>query len=202
MKTRWGLMIGLALLLALALVPAMQVAAAGCPAGPAQRLAAGDVARPAQVYSSLRSGFESNTILVTMYRSRGDQFRVVSGPRCGFYHVWYQVDYNGRIGWVTEGEGSTYWVERVTGAPPPPPPPPPPQVCGPAPRLVVNGNARPAQVYSSLRAGIGSADVLRVLYRRNGDVVRVLEGPICRGAHYWGLMLVEKGEKGVSRRVS
>jgi hypothetical protein len=193
MRQRMAIIVGLGLLLIMLLsVTALSVSAATCPVGPAPRLVVGDVARPAQLYSSLRADFESNVIFATMYRAYGDQFRVIEGPRCGTYHVWYKVEYNRRTGWVTEGEGSTYWIEKVgasgpTPTPPSPTPTPPPPVCtaGPAPRLIVGGNARPAQYYSSLRDRLGSNVVIAVMYRASGDQFRVLEGPYCSGAHYW-----------------
>lgn len=40
----------------------------------------------------------------------GAPFRVVGGPRCGYRTVWWQVNYNGLIGWTREGS-SYYWLE-------------------------------------------------------------------------------------------
>ncbi len=40
---------------------------------------------------------------------------VLDGPTCGNEMVWWQVEYNGVIGWVSEGnlERGEYWLERV-----------------------------------------------------------------------------------------
>ena len=42
-------------------------------------------------------------------------FNVINGPVCdragGF--VWWQVDYNGQVGWTAEGQGGEYWTEPV-----------------------------------------------------------------------------------------
>lgn len=182
----------------LASIPVLTVSAAACSGAPAQRLALGDLARPAQVYSTLWLAPNSTGILAVMYRSNGDTFTIVSGPTCanGPYN-WYQVNFKGISGWVTEGTGSTYWVEKVAAPPTVTPPPvvttpPPPTVSpagcagAPAPKLTIGGNARPAQVYSSLRAGLNSNMVVKVMYRANGDVFKVVDGPYCgTGPHNW-----------------
>lgn len=38
-------------------------------------------------------------------------FNVITGPYCGDSTAWWQVNYNGYIGWVVEGNGSNYWLE-------------------------------------------------------------------------------------------
>lgn len=209
------LMVMVVVLLFSALSPA--VAQAACPGAPAPRLKAGDVARPAQVYSTLWASPNSTRVLTVMYRHNNDTFTVTSGPSCahGAYN-WYQVTFKGVSGWVTEGTDSVYWVEKVsgsgtavpptvTGTPatpipstpatlpptptrPPTTPVPNPGACpgAPAPRLIVNSNARPAQVFSSLRAGLDSNHVITVMYKANNDVFRVLAGPYCgSGPHNW-----------------
>lgn len=40
-------------------------------------------------------------------------FTVLAGPRCGENSAWWQVDYNGTIGWTAEGQGDTYWLEPL-----------------------------------------------------------------------------------------
>ena len=86
-----------------------------CPGAPTPRLKIGGNARPAQAFSSLRSALDSDSIIKVLYRANNDVFSVVAGPYCGHGpHNWWQVDYKGTVGWVTEGEGSTYWVEPTT----------------------------------------------------------------------------------------
>lgn len=171
-------------------------AAVACPGAPVPRLKAGDVARPAQVFSSLRASLGSAIVSKVMLKSAGDTFTILEGPLCSFGpHNWYKVNHNGTVGYVTEGEGLTYWIEKV---PPPAPTPtptltpiPPQSVPGPclgapAPRLKVNDVARPAQVFSSLRAGLDSNVILKVMLKSTGDTFTVLEGPFCgTGPHNW-----------------
>lgn len=171
-------------------------AAVACPGAPAPRLKVGDVARPAQVFSSLRSGLGSAIVLKVMLKSTGDTFTILEGPLCSFGpHNWYKVNHSGITGYVTEGEGITYWIEKVpaptptlTPIPPPTQSPPKPGPCvgAPAPRLKANDLARPAQVFSSLRAGLDSNVVLKVMLKSAGDTFTVLEGPYCgTGPHNW-----------------
>ncbi len=183
-------------LVSVAFAQTTTAAAVACPGAPAPRLKVGDVARPAQVFSSLRASLGSAIVLKVMLKSAGDTFTVLEGPLCSFGpHNWYKVNHNGTTGYVTEGEGSTYWIEKVTPpAPTPTPIPPPTQappkpgpcVGAPAPRLTINVVARPAQVFSSLRAGLDSNVILKVMLKSAGDTFTVLEGPFCgTGPHNW-----------------
>ena len=38
-------------------------------------------------------------------------FTVLDGPVCAEGLQWWQVNYNGLIGWTADGSGSEYWVE-------------------------------------------------------------------------------------------
>jgi len=38
-------------------------------------------------------------------------FNVITGPTCADNTAWWQVNYNGYVGWVVEGNGSSYWLE-------------------------------------------------------------------------------------------
>ena len=38
-------------------------------------------------------------------------FDVLSGPYCNGGTAWWQVNYNGLIGWTAEGQGGTYWLQ-------------------------------------------------------------------------------------------
>ncbi len=52
-------------------------------------------------------------------------FTVLSGPVCGDGMAWWEIDYDGLIGWTVEGQGDTYWVVSVAPTPTPPPTPTP-----------------------------------------------------------------------------
>lgn len=43
----------------------------------------------------------------------GETFFVLGGPVCTPGMAWWQVEYNGMIGWTGEGQGNTYWTEPV-----------------------------------------------------------------------------------------
>jgi hypothetical protein len=36
---------------------------------------------------------------------------LISGPICADSMTWWQVDYNGLVGWTSEGDASGYWME-------------------------------------------------------------------------------------------
>lgn len=168
---------------------------AACPGAPAPRLSAGMTAQPAQFFSSLRAALGSNVVLRILYRPDGDQFKILEGPSCSFGpHNWYRVDYKGTVGYVTEGQGSTYWIEPVAGTPATATPTTTPvatttpgtTACpgAPTPRLTAGVLARPAQYFSSLRADLDSNTILRVLFKAGGDTFTVLEGPACASGPY------------------
>lgn len=43
----------------------------------------------------------------------GSEFTILDGPICGTNDglTWWQVDYNGLVGWTAEGENENYWLE-------------------------------------------------------------------------------------------
>lgn len=43
----------------------------------------------------------------------GSIFNVVGGFSCGEGYTWWQVNFNGIVGWTVEGTGSTYYLEPV-----------------------------------------------------------------------------------------
>ncbi len=50
----------------------------------------------------------------------GGVFTVIGGPQCISGLYWWQVNYNGLIGWTAEGDGyATYWLEPYTWTPSP-----------------------------------------------------------------------------------
>ncbi|MEQ8671931.1 MAG: SH3 domain-containing protein [Aggregatilineales bacterium] len=43
----------------------------------------------------------------------GAIFDVLAGPVCADGFNWWQVDYDGRIGWTVEGDSDTYWLQPL-----------------------------------------------------------------------------------------
>ncbi|WP_162909579.1 SH3 domain-containing protein [Aggregatilinea lenta] len=43
----------------------------------------------------------------------GAAFTVLDGPLCAGGMYWYQVDYNGTVGWTAEGDAAAYWIEPL-----------------------------------------------------------------------------------------
>ncbi|HEX3051892.1 MAG TPA: SH3 domain-containing protein [Aggregatilineaceae bacterium] len=41
----------------------------------------------------------------------GEAFIVLDGPVCADQMAWWRVDYRGTVGWTSEGQGSTYWLQ-------------------------------------------------------------------------------------------
>jgi uncharacterized protein YraI len=105
----------------------------------------------------------------------GSAFRVVGGPVCAENMTWYQVNYNGIVGWTAEGKNHTYWLE--------------PFVCAgtPAPRLVVGGwgwvtpglpnslRSQPSTAYTSVKLG----------QIPGGQSFSVMGGPVCASGYIW-----------------
>jgi len=165
-----------------------------CPGAPAPRLTGETQGRVAQSFSSLRAAVGSNVILDVM-RSN-EVFEITGDPVCFGPHYWYPVTFEGRDGWATEGWLNQYWLEPVsdsagddddfgTGGPLPQFDPvtgvrireAPEGGCPGAPEPRLTDGAQVSDVFSSLRAGVHSNNVLRVL--RTGDTMEVLAGPVC-----------------------
>jgi sugar lactone lactonase YvrE len=47
-------------------------------------------------------------------------FTIVAGPECGDGLLWWQVNYDGTIGWTAEGADGEYWLEPIPGRALPP----------------------------------------------------------------------------------
>jgi hypothetical protein len=45
----------------------------------------------------------------------GELFIVLQGPTCADNLAWWQVNYNGTIGWTVEGQDQTYWLDPGMG---------------------------------------------------------------------------------------
>jgi len=77
----------------------------------ATRLADETQGEVAQSYSSLRESIGSSEVLAVM--PGGAVFDILDGSVCSGSYNWYQVSYNGVVGWVTEGYAGNYWLEPV-----------------------------------------------------------------------------------------
>lgn len=96
-------------------VTATQPPAAGasCPGAPVSRLKVGGNARVTSgVGNNLRSGPFTTAARVGRIPALG-VFTVLSGPSCSGNIAWWQVNYNGSIGWTAEGYGKEYWLEPL-----------------------------------------------------------------------------------------
>jgi hypothetical protein len=87
--------------------------AVSCPGAPAPRLAVGMQARviPNTSPNNLRDTPVTGAVLLQI--PAGGAFTVVAGPTCGNSMNWWQVNYNGTVGWTAEGDASGYWLEPV-----------------------------------------------------------------------------------------
>lgn len=43
----------------------------------------------------------------------GEQFIVLAGPECNGGYAWWEVNYQGTIGWTAEASSNEYWLERT-----------------------------------------------------------------------------------------
>lgn len=86
---------------------------ATCPGAPGPRLTVGGQGQVAQTYSTIRAGVGSPIARTIMYRSNNAVFDVIGGPICAGPHYWWEVEYNGITGWVTEGTGNAYWLAPI-----------------------------------------------------------------------------------------
>jgi hypothetical protein len=119
----------------------------------------------------------------------GQTFAVLGGPTCTYGIWWWQVNYNGLVGWTAEGDAFTYWTEPVTGAPPPPPPPPQP-LCLLPNRLAVGGQGRVTPgLPNVIRTAPGTASTgsnSQVIGQiPGGGVFSILSGPQCGSDGRW-----------------
>lgn len=128
----------------------------------------------------------------------GDTFTVLDGPRCSGAFTWWQVNYNGVMGWTAESDGEEYWLEvfdpNAPAATPVATEAAAPVVCDPAlpPRL---------QRFEAARVTPGDANNVRSEPRRDATKVgeipgeaefRVLDGPRCGdGLTWWNVQSLE-----------
>jgi uncharacterized protein YgiM (DUF1202 family) len=84
-----------------------------CPGFLPSRLTAG---RQGRVLPGLSNNFRDQPSLsgnVIGQIPGGAAFSVITGPQCSSGYAWWQVNFNGVIGWTAEGRGNVYWLEPV-----------------------------------------------------------------------------------------
>jgi hypothetical protein len=125
------------------------------------------------------------------YIPAGSSFSVLSGPTCNVYTNWYQVNYNGVIGWTAEGDGgSVYWLEPTVYTPPPP-------QCPLATRLTVGsfGRVTPG-LPNTLRNGAGQYGTVRIGQIPAGGTFSIVNGPQCASDGRWWWQVSYNGVTG------
>lgn len=85
-----------------------------CPGTLQSRLYRRDIAQvsPDGGANRIRRGIGTNFAQVGTMPA-GAIFTVIDGPQCADGYAWYQVNYEGTIGWTAEGDNRNYWLERV-----------------------------------------------------------------------------------------
>ena len=88
-------------------------ASTDCPGSPAARLSVGTTAKVMPGDPNILRNDAGLSATVMGRLPAGSMFAVIGGPRCADNLRWWQVNYNGQMGWTVEGQGSTYWLEPV-----------------------------------------------------------------------------------------
>jgi LysM repeat protein len=104
----------------------------------------------------------------------GGVFNIISGPQCADGYYWWQVNYNGTIGWTAEGQGSTYWLEPVTTT-----------SCPLTPRLTIGGQGRVITTTPSILFSQPASTSTVLGQIPSTGVFAVLLGPQCAENNYW-----------------
>ncbi|MCE7946540.1 MAG: hypothetical protein DYG88_03825 [Chloroflexi bacterium CFX4] len=110
----------------------------------------------------------------------GGSMTLISGPVCNDGVLWWQVNYNGIIGWTGEGENGVYWLEPIVGA----------DACPPLlpPRLRIGSVARvtPGAPNALRSQPTTNNQISRVIGNiPGGQFFSVLNGPICADGYAW-----------------
>lgn len=148
-----------------------------CAGAPATRLAVNGLARVTPgLPNNIRQDPSGSSKRVGQIPG-GNVFTVIGGPSCAGNMTWWQVNYNGVIGWTPEGTGSTYWVEPYNN----------PSVCTPSvpARLVAGtyGRVTPGAA-NNLRSST-STTATRVGQIPGGSAFKIISGPLCAENMSW-----------------
>lgn len=94
-------------------VPTPTASAINCSSAPTPRLGAGRYARVTPgLPNNIRLLPDSNAQLIGQIPPSG-VFAILSNATCASGLYWYQVNYNGLIGWTPEGGSGQYWIEPI-----------------------------------------------------------------------------------------
>lgn len=105
----------------------------------------------------------------------GGMFTVIGGPACSGNMTWYQVNYNGIIGWTPEGTGSSYWLEPYSSG----------SVCALPARLASGGYGRVTPGAANNLRATASTTASRVGQIPGGSAFKVISGPLCAENMTW-----------------
>lgn len=128
----------------------------------------------------------------------GGVFSVVSGPQCISGLYWWQVNYNGLVGWTAEGDGYyTYWLEPVYTPTPTPQPP----ACLLPNRLIAGGHGRvtpglPNVLRTAPGTSSSGSNSVVIGSIPGGGVFTVVSGPQCGSDGRWWWLVDYNGLSG------
>jgi uncharacterized protein YraI len=82
-----------------------------CPGAPITRLAVGGTGRvtPGEANNFRAEPSRSSALIGKI--PPGESFTILQGPSCSDNITYWQVNYNGTVGWTGEGTGNEYWLE-------------------------------------------------------------------------------------------
>lgn len=120
----------------------------------------------------------------------GGYFYVVGGPECTSGLRWWQVSYNGMIGWTAEGDGYLNYYLEPAGFVPPTPTPVNPPVCALPNRLSVGNYGRvtpglPNVVRTAPGTTSSGANSVVIGEIPGGGIFHVQGGPVCGPDRRW-----------------
>jgi hypothetical protein len=111
------------------------------------------------------------------YIPGGGTFAVVGGPQCAGNMTWWQVNYNGQIGWTSEGQYGVYWLEPFA------------YNCSTLPtRLSVGRWGRVTPGLPNTLRSLPTVYSTRLGYIPGGGAFYVVSGPTCAGGINWWLV--------------
>jgi hypothetical protein len=154
-------------------VSSLRFQAVQCPGFMPSRLTAGGVGRVTLgLPNRLRNQPSMGAGVLTTVPG-GGTFAVISGPVCDSSAIaWWQINYNGMVGWTAEGQGNVYWLEPFNGT------------CAMSPRLAAGRTGRVTPgLPNTLRTLPAAGQTLGQIPA--GEAFTVLGGPQCANGIWW-----------------